>query len=554
MELKVFSKYARDIEQESSNTEKEKLVSKMLDKSDADSIEIVARFVQGRKFPLKLNRNLSFSTSLMRSAISEATGISEDKIKDKSAETANMGELFDIYDINSSSGQQTLGNNKLMLTEVYNKFQKIANESGSGSQQRKVNLVVSLLSRCSPIEAEYLTRIILGKLSIGIGEGTVRKAIARSYGIDEDKVERAIMLSSDVGYVAQVTSQEGLDGLENISMSVCEVPIRSMNATKSTVSEAFDDINQDYIYGEYKYDGFRIQIHKSGDDIKLYTRRLEDVTDSLPDVVNYVKENVDAETVIIDGEIVGYESDNLETPLSYQETQQRLRRKYNIEEMVEEIPVRPKIFDILYHSEYGELLDTNLLERVQILESTCANNILGERRACYDKRDLESLMSDADEDGHEGGMAKDPTSIYEPNSRGKNWLKLKPEGETIDAVVIGGTYGDGRRSDFIASYKLGIWDDGKLKHIGDVGTGFTDEEFEKYTDMLEEEIISQNGSDLDINPSVVFEVKFEEVQKSTKYESGYGLRFPKFIRHRDTKSVDDADTVERLQNIAEILN
>lgn len=554
MELKVFSEYAQDIEKENSNTGKEKLVSEMLSKSDPQSIGIVARFIQGRKFPLKINKNLSFSTSLMRSAISEATGISEDEVKEKSAETSNMGELFDIYDITSSSGQQTLGNNKLMLTEVYDKFEKISSESGSGSQQRKVDLVVSLLSRCSPIEAEYLTRIILGKLSIGIGEGTVRKSISRAYSIDEDKVERAIMLSSDVGYVAQVASQEGLNGLENISMNVCEVPIRSMNATKSTVSEAFEDIDRDYIYGEYKYDGFRIQIHKDRDNVKLYTRKLEDVTSSLPDVVKYVKQNIDAETVIIDGEIVGYESDNLETPLSYQETQQRLRRKYDIDEMVEEIPVRPKIFDILYHSEYGELLDTNLSGRVQILESTCANKMLGERRECYNERDLESLMSDADEVGHEGGMAKDPTSIYEPNSRGKNWLKLKPEGETIDAVVIGGTYGDGRRSDFIASYKLGIWDDGKLKHIGDVGTGFTDEEFKKYTNMLEKEIISQDGSDLDINPSVVFEVKFEEVQESTKYESGYGLRFPKFIRHRDTKSVDDADTVERLQNIAEILN
>lgn len=551
MKFEEFSDTAEKINNTSKNTKKREMVSKLI-VSAGDDREIVSRFIQGRIFPIYVQKNLNVSTSIMRSAISESSGESIEDIEEMLVGIEDLGSLFEDLDIKTSKGQQTLGQNKLTVTEVQDRLHKIAEESGEGSQQRKIDHIVSMLSRCNSVEAKYLSRLILENMSIGVGSGTVRKAISDSYNIDEDVVERAIMITNDVGHVAEVAFQEGEKGLKNQDLDVCEVPLRPMKATKGKVTECFDDMDCEEVIGDFKYDGFRIQIHKNGDDVQLFTRRLENVTSSLPDVVEIVKEKVDADSIVLDGEIMGYKSDDFKNPLPYQKTQQRIRRKYDIDEMIKEIPVTPKIFDVLYYQ--GELvIDDPLEERIQISSNVCDSSILAEQRRCKSVKDLQKLMSDASRKDHEGGMAKNPQSTYEPNSRKKRWLKLKPEGETIDAVVIGGEYGNGRRSEFIASYELGLLNNntGELESIGDVGTGFTDEQFEEMTEMLEEEIISQNGQSININPTYVFEVEFEEVQPSPKYESGYGLRFPRFIRLRKTKDVEDADTIDRLESIAE---
>ena len=549
-----FSEVADDINNESSNNEMARMVAELISNS-GDDISIVPRFVQGQIFPRHGEQKVNMSTSLLRTAISESTGVEEDELKETMPEVTDLGELFDVYDIEDSGGQSTLSSSDVTVGEVYDVLSQVAETSGSGSQQEKIDYIVSLVSRCSSLEAKYLVRLILGKMSIGVGEGTVRKAIAQQYDVDENIVERAVMLNNDTGHVAEVARENGGDALEQISITVGEVPLRPMKASKSEVSEVFEEVDCDSVYGEYKYDGFRIQAHKDGNDVTLFTRRLENVTDSLPDVVEIVRESVDAEEAILDGEIVGYESKDYETPLSYQKTQQRIRRKYGIDEMVDEIPIQPAFFDVLYYGNEGLVIDEELEYRVELLESACGDSVLGERVVCSDVKDLQDLMAGADEDGHEGGMAKVSSSTYEPNSRGKRWLKLKPSGETIDAVVIGGEYGDGRRSDFVASYELALWneDADELESIGDVGTGFTDKEFAELTDMFEDEVEYQDGREIRIRPTVVFEVRFEEVQPSPKYESGFGLRFPTFERVRETKGVDDADTIERLQNIGEDL-
>lgn len=555
MRFKEFADTADEINGISGNIDSQEKVGQLIRNSGGDRT-IVPRFIQGRIFPPYDNRKVSMSTSLLRTAISEATDVDESDLKDKMPEVTDMGELFDVYDIDEDVGQQTLGSASLSVGDVYETLESIAETSGSGSQQEKIDYVVSLISKCTPIEAKYLVRLILGKMSIGVGEGTVRKAISSEYDIEEDTVERAIMLATDTGRIASVAHEDGVVGLEALDISVGNVPIRPMKASKTKVKDVLEDIDEDYAYAEYKYDGFRIQAHKIGEDVKLFTRRLEDVTDSLPDIVEFVKENVDAEEIILDGEVVGYESKDYEEPLPYQDTQKRIRRKYGIDEMVDEIPVRPEFFDVLYKDEEGLLIDEELETRVSTLEESCTDSVLGRREKCEDVSSLQEVITQAEKDGHEGVMAKNPFSTYEPNSRGKRWLKIKPAGETVDAVVIGGEYGDGRRSDFIASYELGLWNQSKdeLQSIGDVGTGFTDEQFVSLTDMLEDEITVQSGRELEIRPVAVFEVEFEEVQPSPEYESGYGLRFPRFIRRRDTKDVEDADTIDRLESIAETLN
>lgn len=555
MEFKDFVKLADEINKESRNTIIIDTVADAFSNTDKDALKIIPRFLQGEIFPAHDGRKTRISTSLMRQSISDATNISEETLKSSMTDVSDMGELFDKYDINSNSGQQRLGSPTVTVTEVFEVCSLIADTSGSGSQEVKVNYLVSLLLKCSSIEAKYLTRLILGNMSIGVGSGTIRKSISKAYNVPEDTVERALMLTNDSGNVVTIASKDGEEGVDNIKLSVCEIPVLSMKAKKSTPLEAMNDMDLDKVYGEYKYDGFRIQVHKKGDKVKLFTRNLEDVTSSLPDIVTFVNDNVDIDTVVLDGEVVGYESKEFDSPLPYQKTQKRIRRKHGIEEMMDEIPIKPHFFDILYHGEYGLQLDTPFEKRRERLSNLCNDDILSECIQCDSIEDVQKLMSNADRDGHEGGMIKDPNSTYEPNSRGKKWLKLKPEGETIDATVIGGEYGDGRRSDFISSFELAIWntDTDELVHIGNVGNGVSDDLLVELTDTFEDEIIKQNGREVTIRPTVVVEVRFEEVQPSPKFDSGYGLRFPRVVQMRDTKSISDVDSVERLENIAELL-
>lgn len=555
MKFSKFVDVADKINKENKTTTKIEYVSELFSVSDNDSLEIIPRFFQGEIFPAHDERKTRISTSLMRKSISEATGVDEKEIKSNMTKVSDMGELFDIYSINSDSGQQQLGTPSISITGVYNVLSLIANTSGSGSQSVKVNYLVSLLLKCKPIEAKYLTRLILGNMSIGVGSGTIRKAISKTYDIPEDDIERALMLTNDSGKVVKIASKKGKKGINDIDLSVCEIPLLSMKAGKSTPLEAMNEMNSDIVYGEYKYDGFRIQAHKKGDEIKLYTRNLQDVTSSLPDVVELIQKNVDLHTVVLDGEIVGYESTDFEKPLTYQKTQKRIRRKYDIQKMIDEIPIKPHFFDILYHKEYGIQIDEIYERRLRLLSNVCSEDIRSKVVKCHSVSDIQKLMSEADDDGHEGAMIKHPESTYEPNSRGKKWLKLKPEGETIDATIVGGEYGDGRLSEFISSFELAIWDtdSDELVNIGNVGNGVSDKLLEELTKKFEDEIIEQDGRKVKIRPTLVVEVRFEEVQPSPKFSSGYGLRFPRVVRMRDTKALSDVDSVERLENIAESL-
>ncbi len=553
MKFKTFVKTADEINSESSNNEIRDIVAEFLTESDKESLEIIPRFIQGRIFPAHDERKTNVSTSLMRKAISEVTGIEEDTLNSRMPEVTDMGSLFDEFDIKTEQGQQVLGHNYITVSEVYNTLSLIASTSGSGSQEVKVNYMVSLLMKCSSIEAKYFTKLILGNLSIGVGGGTVRKAISKAYNIDEDSIERALMLTNDAGEVAKIADKKGSDGIRDIKLNVGSVPILSMKAKESKPIDVFEDMDSDEVYVEYKYDGFRIQAHKVGSDVTLYTRNLQDVTSSLPDVVQYIKENVTAEKAVLDGEAVGYHTDNFIKPQKYQVTQKRIRRKHGIEEMIEEIPTKPHFFDVLYFEDDGLLIDEPLETRKNILNNICSNNVLSRCEKCSTVNEINDMIIESNSDGHEGAMAKSITSTYEPNSRGKKWLKLKPDGETIDTVIIGGTYGDGRKSDFIASFEIGIWntDTNQLEHIGNVGNGVTEEHSKKLTEKLEKEIIKQDGRSVELRPTTVLEVEFEDVQPSPKYESGFALRFPRIVDQRDTKDIEDADSISRLKKIAE---
>lgn len=553
MEFSTFVRYAEEIEAESGNNGKEDLISNLLLEAD-DDMGATARFIQGDIFPKWDDTKASIGPATMYEALSKASGTDRNKIEDLVAETGGIGEACEHLNFETSSGgQSTLnGQNSLGVSEVYDTLSDIANVSGSGSTDKKIQMLSRVLLQCeTTTEAKYFSRIVLGEMRIGVGEATVRNAIVQAFDVDGGLARRGIMVTNDIGKVASVAQTHGDDGLKQLKMKLGR-PIQAMLAQKgeqeSAISEAGNDDGE--VAVEIKYDGSRIQVHKKGGKVGLFTRNFENVTDSLPDVVDIIGDEVDAENVIIDGEVVAYEDKDGDKPLPFQEVMKRVGRKHDVEDMAEEIHVEVHIFDILYHNG-EELIDRPFTERRELIETICPN-ISSTQWVVSDTDRLTDLEAEAIQGGHEGLMVKNLSATYNPGGRGKNWLKLKPALETLDCVVIGAEWGEGRRAHVFGTYKLAVLDeDGELVGVGKVATGITDEELEELHEMFEPIVKSEDGTEVTFMPEIVFEVGCEEIQPSPKYSSGYALRFPRFIRVRDEKAVDDAETVDRLERLAE---
>ncbi|ARS90882.1 ATP-dependent DNA ligase LigA [Natrarchaeobaculum aegyptiacum] len=531
-----------------------------------EAIEIVARFVQGRVFPAWDSTTLDVGPSACYEAIARAAGtnVSAADVEERLAETGEIGAVAASYDFGGQQGLAafTAGDDAEALTvrEVYETLETLAYTDGSGSQGRKVDLLFGLFNRCSSEEARYLARLVLAEMRIGVGEGTVRDAIAAAFDVPADQVERALQVTNDYGQVARIARDDGLEGLEEVDLAVGR-PVQAMLAQAGTVTDALEEWDDAAV--ERKYDGARIQLHHdpassddSGSETRVFSRNMEDVTAALPEVVEFAEGTLES-PVILDGEVVAIDDGG--DPLPFQEVLRRFRRKHDVAKAREDVAVRPVFFDCLHHD--GEdLLECPLRDRHERLESV----LTAGSEPDVDPEDVEGLSllwltDDADEieaidadalaAGHEGIMLKNPESTYSPGRRGKHWRKRKPDVETLDCVVTGAEWGEGRRATFLGTFELSVRDGDALETVGKVATGITDEQLAELTELLEPHIVTAEGTTVDVEPAVVFEVGYEEIQRSPTYSSGYALRFPRFVGVRSDKSPADADTLERLERL-----
>lgn len=555
MDFSTFCKYASSIEDVASNTETIELTADLFTEAE-DDLGVASRFIQGRIFPAWKDTKVEVGPATMYAAISKASGRTEDEVESLVADVGGVGEACEELSFQNDSGQQKLTNlggseSSLSLSEVYETLEDLAAVSGSGSQTEKEKTLSNVLLDCeSSNEAKYFARLVLGEMRIGVGSGTVRDALALSFNIDSKVIERGLMVTNDVGLVAETARDGGESALSNLEIELFR-PVSPMLAQKGVKSDALDDAGHGgEVVVEYKFDGSRLQIHKNGDEVKLFTRRMNEVTDSMPDVVDIVREDIQAETAILDAEVVAYESEDATEPEPFQQVMRRLRRKYDIDEMAEEIILDIHTFDILYVNG-DSLIDESLAARREHLVDVCGDT-LSEQWYADSAEEIADLEANSLAEGHEGVMVKDPSSTYHPNNRGKNWLKIKPDVETLDCVVVGGEWGEGRREGWIGSFMLAVRDEetGDLRTIGKVATGLTDKELEQLTERFEPLIESEEGKEITFSPETVFEVGYEEIQPSPTYTSGYGLRFPRFLGVREDKSIDNADTVSRVADLA----
>lgn len=534
MQFLEFARMCEHLEGISGRLDLIEEISTVLPRIDDKELPIFVRFIMGRVFPDWSPKKLGVGPNLLYDAVAYVVGTKRNAVREAINVTGDAG--LAIEGLLANKEQTSFFVQEMDLLEVYHDFERVASAEGARSQREKLLLIRKLFANAQPLEGRYLARLMLEELRIGVGEGSVRDAVARAFDIDVHLVEHAHQAMNDLGEVALLARRD--------PAALSEVMIEPFRPVKMMLAQAGSIVAQIEDHGEvaieYKYDGSRFQFHKVGDVCRIYSRRLEEVTGSLPDIVMHLS-RATSHDVILDGEVVAVQDGR---PMPFQYVIRRFRRKHQVDAMMEKIEVVPRIFDILY-LDGTTLMDRPLTERRRILEDVLDAHV-APQFLVTDAADAEAIYADAVSLGHEGVMVKVPASPYTPGVRGRLWVKVKPGVETLDLAVIGAEWGEGRRAKMFGSFLLAVQDQGRLLPVGKVATGITDEALADLYALLRDSVIAHSGKEVTLEPLAVFEVGYSEIQASPNYESGYALRFPRFVGVREDKGVDEVETLDSL--------
>jgi DNA ligase-1 len=562
MKYSVLANNYEKLEKTPAKLEKTRIVAELLKKTPKELLPKVVLLLGGKVFPSWSEEELGVANQLMIKSISKAYGISEREIVNLFKKTGDLG--LSVEKLSKKKKQATLGKKELTIEKVFENLQLIAKQEGRGSQERKMNLVAELLAQADKKEALYIVRTVLGQLRIGVAEGIVRDSIAKAFDVPPKVVENAWFLNPDYGEIAEIAKEKGERGLKKVKIEIGR-PIKVQLAEKSpSLEEALDSFEEPAL--EFKYDGARMLIHKKGDKVYIFTRRLEDITKAFPDVVEICRKNLKAKECIVDGE--GLAIDKSGKPLPFQMLSQRIKRKYDIKETAKEIPIELNLFDIIYLNGKGRktFFDTPLKERrkelAKIVKEVPGKIQLAKQLVTKDIKKAEKFYNLALTNLQEGVIIKNLQANYQPGRRvAGGWLKVKPVLESLDLAIIGATWGTGKRAGWLGSLILGCRDSntGNFLECGMLGTGVKEKKtesddvtFADLTKLLRPNIESEKGNEVRIKPKIVIEVAYEEIQKSPTYSSGYALRFPRLLRIRFDKGPEEADDLNRINKIFKI--
>jgi len=526
------------------------LVADFLTNLEAQEVEPAVSMILGRAFPKWSQQTLEVSWATLSETIKRITGVEWNVFLEAFGKTGDVGSATkSVFEESKIKRQATLFERILTIVELRRSFETIAETTGYGSREKKERLIEALLSLASPLEAKYLVKIFIGEMRTGFYEGLMEQTVAEAFQIPLEDVQKASMTIGDIGEVAAKAKTEGKESLLNIGFKVFR-PVRLMLAQMvNDIAEALKEHDGKTAL-EYKLDGARVQIHKFGDEIKIFSRRLTDVTESLPEIAETVRKNIRAKEVILEGEVIAVDSRGY--PIPFQHLMRRFKRVHAIEDTAEKIPVKLYVFDVLYLN--GESLIVNpYLRRRQILGENVGEIPLTKHIVTDDIQEAERFLKEAIDGGHEGLMAKKIDSPYVPGIRGKRWLKIKPVLEPLDLVIVAAEYGYGRRHEWISDYYLAARDaeTGEFLVVGKTFKGLTDAEIIEMTRRLKELAIKEEARRVVVIPKIVVEVMYNEIQKSPKYKCGMALRFARINRIREDKTPEEADTVQRVKEIYE---
>jgi len=434
----------------------------------------------------------------------------------------------------------------LTLADVARAFAEVAATIGAGSRRARDEHLTALVARATPAERDVLARIVTGEMRTGVSDGMVLEAIAEATGAGLAIVRRAALFLGDLSRVATVAREGGPAALAAARPQVF-APLLPMLAE---ISPGFGDVLR--AHGgqtalEFKYDGARIQLHREGERVAIWTRRLSDVTTSLPDVVAVARRDLTHAPFILDGEVVALDPSG--RPLPFQELMRRFRRIHGVEALTGRMPLAIHFFDCLM-TDGCPLIDEPYERRWEALTAVTGGRYLAERTIVSGERKAEAFRTRALGAGHEGVMAKDLRSAYEPGGRGKRWFKVKAA-ETVDCVIVAADRGSGRRVGWLSNYHLAVRDGDDFAHVGKTFKGLTDREFAEMTTRLTALALEDDGYTVRVRPEVVVEVEYNEIQRSPTYPSGLALRFARIARIRDDKAPTQATTLSELRALYE---
>jgi DNA ligase-1 len=545
----------------------------ILKETPTSLIDKVVYLTQGKLYPDFVGIEIGIAEKLAIRAVARAAGHREKDIETDMQQTGDLGETTQKF--MEKKTQATFFSKPLTVQRVYETLDKMANSTGSGSVDQKLALLAGLLSDASPSEAKYIVRTVTGSLRLGIADMTVLDALAVAFGGGKETrehLERAYNISSDLGRVAKLVAEEGMDKIKQFQVMPGE-PIRPMLAERlSSSAEILEKLGGKCI-AEYKYDGERIQAHKTKDHVILFSRRLENITDQYPDGVEYVRKHVKAKEAIVEAEAVAVDPETGEMK-PFQELMHR-RRKYGIKEAMEEHPITLFMFDVLYVDGKDLTLEPYTIRHrhlEKVIEQT-DNVKVAESIIAEDPEQLELFFEKTVESGSEGIICKSvkDDSVYQAGARGWNWIKYKRDyrsemTDTVDLVVVGAFHGRGKRAGTYGAFLLAAYDPDKdvFETVTKVGTGFTDADLEKLPKMLKKHQISHKHPRVDssiemdvwFEPAVVIETRGAEITLSPihtcamnviREKSGLAIRFPRFTgKYRVDKSPEDATTTKEI--------
>lgn len=574
MKFEEFCQYLEKLEGTSSRLALIDILSELFKKTPASEIEEITYLIQGRIAPFFAPIEIGMAEKTVAASIAIAYGGSKDDATHLFNKLGDMGLVARDLAGNKDS---RLKNKDLTVSDVFETLTEISGINGEGTVDKRQNLLSNLLTKLDSISAKHLVRVPLGNTRLGIGDPTILDALATAKLGDKSNrklLEGAYNRTSDLGLIAKTLWEKGLPAVEKLEVRVGS-PIRSELCERlpnpEKVIEKMGEVDV-----QYKYDGFRVQIHKDGDSVRMFSRNLEEMTHMFPELIQATLDQVKAESVILDTEALAYNPDSEEF-LPFQETTKR-RRKHGIEEAALRLPLKAFVFDILY-KDGEQLLDKPLTERIEILKSVLLSDdvlIRTKNQTVNDPKIIQTLLDDAISKGLEGLVIKKLQSPYEAGGRNFNWVKLKrhSDGElsdTIDCVILGYITGRGKRIEFGAGALLvGVYDSQKdeFVSISRIGTGLSDDEWREIhrradkikLDHKPARVNSQIIPSVWIEPKIVIEVLADEITRSPQHtagktdtENGFALRFPRLVSFREAdKDPEDATSVEEIKRLFEI--
>ena len=501
---------------------------------DEDDLRRAAVYMSGRAFPPSKRRTLGLGWSTLSKVVSSISGRDEDE----------LGNLFRKHsDLGDWAGEALDGSTRpepVSLEDVEQALEAIRTARGAA----KAKPMEQLIRRMDPEAARFFVKIVSGEMRIGLSEGLVEAAIAEAFGVPITQVKRVHLVTGDIGETA-VRCKRG--DFEASTITLFQ-PVRFMLASPvETPGEAFDRMGADTVWTEEKYDGVRCQLHRQGSRVELFSRDLKETTGAFPELVEAAPRI--GHDVLFDGEVLAHRDGRV---LRFFELQRRLGRKKVDMELRREVPVVLVIFDVL-SLDGRALLDEPLTTRRKLLEGLGLGHpfLLARLEEATDPDHLDRIFAETRERGNEGLMVKDPLSPYTPGRRGLAWLKLKRPLATLDVVVTSVEWGHGKRKGVLSDYTFAVKDTGtgKLVNVGKAYSGLTDAEIATFTRRFLDMTVEDRGHSRVVRPEVVLEVAFDSIQHSGRHMSGYALRFPRIVRIRDDKPVEEIDTLERVAEL-----